>query len=78
MNKTRENVKSGKLSVADALSHFKGLRKQGTYVGDDIIRWLERRKGVVVVEKPQAKPAKSKRQEGTAKWLATGLEIQGG
>jgi hypothetical protein len=63
---TRELVKSGKLSVEDALTNFKGLRKQGQHVGDDIIRWLERRRGVVVVERPQAKPAKNKRKRKEA------------
>jgi hypothetical protein len=60
---TRELVKSGKLSVEAALTNFKGLRKQGQYVGDGIIRWLERRKGIVVVEQPQQQPRKNKRQK---------------
>jgi len=40
----RENVKSGKMSVAEALSYFKSLRQRGEHVGNDIIRWLERRR----------------------------------
>lgn len=63
---TRQLVKSGKLSVEDALANFKNLRKKGEYVGNDIIRWLERRKGIVVAEKPQARPAKNKRKRKEA------------
>lgn len=66
MEKTREQVKSGKLSVEDALTHFKGLRKRGTYVGDDIIRWLERRKGVRVPDEPRQQPRKNKRKRNEA------------
>jgi hypothetical protein len=62
----RQEVKSGKLSVNDALSGFVLLRKGGTHVGADIVRWLERRRGVVVAEKPQTKPRKNKRKRKEA------------
>lgn len=56
----REEVKSGKATPENALATLKALRKQGEYVGVDIVRWLERRRGVVVAEKPQTKPRKNK------------------
>lgn len=56
----REDVKSGKLSVSDALANLAALRKGGFIVGSNIIRWLERHRGKAVVEKPATQPSKNK------------------
>lgn len=43
---TRQLVKSGKLSVDEALTGFRAAQDSGVFVGDGILHWLERRKGV--------------------------------
>lgn len=62
---TRELVKSGKLSVDDALTNFKELRNKGEFVGDNIIRWLQRHKGIHVSTTAPMKPRKNKQRKNT-------------
>ena len=64
--KTREMVKTGKLSPDDALASFAKLAKGGEFVNESILDWLKRRKGIHVPRKAQTKPRKSKRRGNVA------------
>jgi len=57
----RQDVKSGKMSVDEALNKLKAC----DFVTSDIVPWLQRRKGVVietVIERPQPKKNKKNKR----------------